>query len=183
MTDLAPHVKTFVEPTRALRLSWGTYNLRLTLAVALLYLGPAIATEAIIVSFLGSTNLRTVSVPQLAFGYLIFICGWIVLPSKRDRRAAASVAGLVSLLIYFHSMAIPFGAFSQAAGLAGGGANYSPLSLSVVVAAWLFVRQRSGLTYLVVPLVFILSALLNSIQFPPSWGTGSPAATAGFLAS
>lgn len=185
MTDLAPHVKTFVEPTRALSLSWGSYNQRLALALALLYLGPAIATEAIIVSFLGgSTYLSTVSVPQLVVGYLIFICGWLVLPAKRGRRAAASLAGVVSLLMYFHSIGIPFGGLSQAAGLAGGGAFFfQGISLSVVVVAWLFVRQRSGLTYLVVPLVFILSTLLSAIPFPPSWGAGSPAATAGFLAS
>lgn len=128
------------EPTALLPLRWGSYRARYLTATALVIAG-ALLVQA--------TSVYAVFL--LGAGFLAMIAGWLVLPSRGLRRL-----GVV----------IPAALASSAPLFGSAGA----IALVVALAAWLYLRQRPGIAYLVLPLPVLSGVILA--QLFPQYGDG-----------
>lgn len=124
---------TFVEPTRALPLRWGTYRLRYASGLSLIVSG-AIAIQ-------GSSAY--VGFP-LALGILAHVVGWWVMPAAGWRRIWVVLPSLLSVIILLIGPAV--------VGI-----------LAVPVACWLLVRHRPAITLLFAVPVLVIGLLLRSV--------------------
>ena len=115
----------FREPTSLLPLRWGSYPLRLVLALVLLFAGGLLmqASSVYATSF-------------LSIGALAHLGGWLILPGKGWRRVAVSLPSLVG----------------AAAPLIG---SFGTLLLPLCLLGWLWVRERPARSYpvLVFPII------------------------------
>lgn len=118
------------EPTRSLRLHWGTYRGRWIAGLAMIVVGTAcvLATTAY-------------SLPFLLVGSIMQPAGWAVLPSTIGRRVAVvvPVLGFTWLML--------------------GGASFA-WCFAVPLAAWLLVRLRPLVSYAVLVLPIVSSIIL-----------------------
>lgn len=129
------------EPTRAIPLRWGTYPLRYIAAIALI-LGGALVVQPTSVY---SGYLFEIGVPAQ-------LLGWFIIPSRGSRRAWVALPS----------------ALCSCALLIGSAGTFA---LVVPLFAWLFVRQRPGLSYLVL-LLPVVSAIVLLALFP-QYGDGT----------
>jgi hypothetical protein len=137
------------EPTRTIPLRWGSYRLRYVAAVILI-LGGALLVQPTSVY---SGYLVEIGVPAQ-------ILGWLIVPSRGSRRAWAALPSALcccALLI----------------GSAG------TFALIVPLLAWLFVRQRPALSYVVVLLPLVSAIVL--LELYPQYGEGVIVVIVSFL--
>ena len=129
------------EPTRDLRLHWGGYRARWIAGLAMIVVG----TACILVT-------TTYSLPFLLVGSLLQPAGWAVLPSTIGRRVAVvvPVLGFTWLML--------------------GGASFA-WCFAVPLAAWLLVRLRPLLSYVVLVLPIASSIVLarTVTDYSASW--------------
>jgi len=124
---------TFVEPTRALPLRWGSYRFRYLSGLSLITSG-AIAIQ-------GASAY--VGYP-LAIGTLAHVVGWWIMPAAGWRRIWVVLPSLLSVIILLMGPA--------AIGL-----------LAVPLASWLLVRHRPAVTMLVAVPVLVIGILLRQV--------------------
>ena len=124
---------TFVEPTRALPLRWGTYRFRYVGGLSLIVSG-AIAIQ-------GASGY--VGYP-LAIGSLAHVVGWWIMPAAGARRIGVVLPSLLGCIILLVG--------PLAVGL-----------LAVPFACWLIVRHRPALTLLFAVPVLAAGVLLRSV--------------------
>lgn len=117
------------EPTRRLKLRWGTYRARYLTGIALIFVGGAL------VQFTSTYSLLI-----LPLGLGAHITGWCILPGIGWRRVLAAGAGALTTIFLLN-------------GAPG------TVFLVIPLAAWLLLRQRPFLSYsaLVIPLAAALS--------------------------
>ena len=124
---------TFVEPTRALPLRWGSYRLRYLSGLSLIVSGAiAIQGASAYVGF------------PLALGILAHVVGWWVMPAAGWRRIWVVLPSLLSVIILLIGPAV--------VGI-----------LAVPVACWLLVRHRPAVTLLFAVPVLVIGLLLRSV--------------------
>ncbi|CAN5140197.1 hypothetical protein BH09ACT1_BH09ACT1_27190 [soil metagenome] len=138
------------EPTRAIPLRWGSYRMRYVAAVVLI-LGGALVVQPTSVY---SGYLFEIGVPAQ-------ILGWLIIPSRGSRRAWAALPS----------------ALCSCALLIGSAGTFA---LIIPLLAWLFVRQRPGLSYLVVLLPVVSAFVL--LELYPQYGEGTIVVIVSFLA-
>lgn len=123
----------FVEPTSLLTLRWGTYTGR--------YLGGL----ALIVS--GTIGLQGANVnfglPML-FGTIAHTAGWWIMPAAGWRRIWVVLPSLASILILLIGPA----------GIA---------ALAICFGGWLLVRHRPPITFVLVPVLFLIGVLMRQV--------------------
>lgn len=124
------------EPTADLPLRFGSYRGRLATGGALLVTGALLIVQ---------TTAYTTGLGWL--GAVLNIAGWSVLPARGGRRALAAVAGVMTFVVMLIGPAL------------------LPLT-SLALALWLLVRERPGISYLVVPLP-ALCAIAGLVVFGP----------------
>jgi hypothetical protein len=124
---------SFVEPTRALPLRWGTYRFRYLSGLSLIVSG-AIAIQ-------GASAY--VGYP-LAIGTLAHVVGWWIMPAAGWRRIWVVLPSLLSVIILLMGPA--------AVGL-----------LAIPLAGWLLVRHRPALTMLLAVPVLVIGVLLRQV--------------------
>jgi hypothetical protein len=145
LTAADPAAARWSEPTRSRTLHRGHYPDRYVIALVLL-VSSAIA--------LPSGN--TFALFQVVFGFAGGIAGWIVLPGRRRRRAAAVVPGVLGVAALLIGPAgLPF--------------------LVLPFLSWLWVRERPALSYLAaIPLVavsvVVASAFDGWVAMPVAYG-------------
>lgn len=128
------------EPTSLLPLRWGRYRPRYVAAVTLIIAG-ALVVQA------GSAYADYL----LLIGMLAHIAGWLILPARGARRAAIAVPS-----------ALMVGAL-----LIG---SIAAVLLVAPLVAWLYLRQRPPLSYLVTVLPLASGVVLA--QLYPQYGDG-----------
>lgn len=116
-----------------LPLRYGSYRVRLVVAVTLLY-GGGIALQL--------TSAYTL--PIAVIGFVASVAGWVVVPASGWRRCVAVAPGV-------------FGA----AALLSGAASASLVAVSI--AAWLFVRRRPAVTWAVLVLPIVAGVVLGGV--------------------
>ena len=123
---------TFVEPTRALPLRWGSYRLRYFSGLSLIVSGAiAIQGASAYVGF------------PLALGILAHVVGWWVMPAAGWRRIWVVLPSLLGVIIL-----LP-------------GPGYVGI-LVVPVICWLIVRHRPAITLLLALPVLVVGLLLRN---------------------
>jgi hypothetical protein len=135
----------FVEPTRSVPLAWGTYRSRITATYAVAALACLAVPAATPVSAILS-----------GFVFLAVLVVFAVVPAELRRRLIA-VGGIILATV---ALAV----LSQATGLLEIGQWQTAPSIAVpaaVVAAWLFVRRRPAIAYIVVPLSLLVAISLG----------------------
>jgi hypothetical protein len=125
---------TFVEPSRRFALRWGSYNGRYAAGIGLIVSG--------LICLQGTSGSISIT---MALGSAAHALGWWLLPGSGRRRGWASVASLAVAWILL-------------IGPSGLGL------LAVNLACWLWVRERSALSYLVVLPVLATGVIARSIN-------------------
>lgn len=129
------------EPASAFPLRWGSYRSRLTIGLVLVFAG------GLILQFTSAYSL--VALPA---GILLHVVGWCILPGIGWRRVLGAALGTLSSIMMLN------------------GAS-STVFLAAALAAWLFVRQRPLVSYLVLVIPAITAYLLSQ-QFS-QYGSGA----------
>ncbi|MFP7762128.1 hypothetical protein [Marisediminicola sp. LYQ85] len=140
MSDAVRRNETWTEPTRNLPLRFGSHPGRLAVTVALLITG------GIALQFASAYTLGL-----LFWGVVGSAAAWIVVPARGWRRAIALGPGV-------------FGVASLLAGAASGAL------IGLTLAAWLLVRERRAVTYVLVCVPVAVAVTLA--QFFPDYGWG-----------
>lgn len=113
---------------------WGRYEARWTTGLACIVLGT------------GVVQLTTAySLPFLLLGALAQAVGWATMPASMPRRVVATLPAIAASIL-----------------LLARGASFTVFFV-VLLAAWLLVRQRPAISYLVVVLPFVASLLLANV--------------------
>ena len=128
------------EPSSRRELRWGTYRLRLIAGLALLYSG------AVIVQLTSAYSL--IALPS---GLLVLVVGWCILPGIGWRRVVGAAVGAFSAMLMLNGAA-------------------ALVFLVAPLAAWLFIRQRPALSYLVLVIPAFTSYLLAQSFAQYGWG-------------
>jgi hypothetical protein len=117
-------MRNWVEPTRALALTWGRYTDRY-LAGLLLIVGGAVQLQ----------GANTWVLPLIVIGAAAHAIGWSIMPARGWRRIVAVVPSIASVFVLLTG---PQGV----------------TALTAVLACWLLVRHRPALSYvtLILPL-------------------------------
>ena len=125
-----PVASGWVEPARLLDLHWGSYRPRLSAGLALI----AVGTGFVLMT-------SAYSLPLLLLGSLMQPAGWAILPSTIGRRVAVvvPVLGFTWLML--------------------GGSGFA-WCFAVPLAAWLLVRLRPLVSYVVLVLPIVSSIIL-----------------------
>ena len=136
------------EPTRRYRLRWGSYSGRYLGAIALL-----------VSSAVAIPSGNTYAYFQIIAGVLVYLVGWLVLPGRILRRLGMLFPALLGVLALL------------------AGPHWLPL-LALPFLAWLYVRERSAMSYLaVLPLLAVTVALASRFsQFDvmlPAYGAAA----------
>lgn len=119
------------EPAASLPLRWGSYRTRIVLGLALAFSG------GLIIQLTSAYSL--VALPA---GVTLHVAGWCILPGVGWRRVLGAALGTLSSIMMLN------------------GAS-STMFLSVVLAAWLLVRQRPLLSYLTLAIPAIAAYFLS----------------------
>jgi hypothetical protein len=125
---------TFIEPTRRFALRWGGYNGRYAASIVLIASG--------LVCLQGTSGSISIT---MALGSAAHALGWWLLPGSGRRRGWASVASLAVAWVLLIG--------PSALGLLGAS-----------LACWLWVRERTALSYLVVLPVLATGVIARSIN-------------------
>lgn len=126
-----PTAPRWVEPTSLLPLRWGRYRPRVLAGLALVTLGVA------------SVQITTTySLQFLALGCLLQAIGWTIMPSAGWRRMTVFVPAILASCL-----------------LLGGGGFAG--SLAVILAAWLLVRHRPPLAFVLAIAPILLGILVS----------------------
>jgi hypothetical protein len=124
---------SFIEPTSALPLRWGTYRLRYASGLALIVSGGiAIQGASAYVGY------------PLAIGTLAHVVGWWIMPAAGWRRIWVVVPSLLGCIILLIGPAV--------VGI-----------LAVPLACWLIVRHRPAITLLLAVPVLVIGLLLRGV--------------------
>ncbi len=128
------------EPASLLPLRWGSYRARYLAGLALILGG------GLLVQLTSAYSLGVLPV-----GILLHVTGWCILPGIGWRRVLASgVSALMTIVLLNGASATVF--------------------LAIPLAAWLFVRQRPLLSYLVIAVPLLASAPLSQLFPDYGWG-------------
>ena len=120
----------WVEPTSRLPLRWGTYRMRLVAGLTLAFAGAAVVQLT-----------SAYSLVALPTGVFVLVVGWCILPGIGWRRVlAATVGAFTSMLLLNGAAAIVF--------------------LTAPLGAWLLLRQRPPLSYLVLVVPALVAFVL-----------------------
>lgn len=128
------------EPTSRLSLRWASYRSRYLAGLALVLVG------GLLVQF-----TSTYSLAVLPIGIALHVTGWCILPGVGWRRVLASAVGALTTIVML---------------------NGAPATvfLAFPLAAWLFVRQRPPVSYVVLA-VPLLASIPLAQSFPDyGWG-------------
>ena len=129
------------EPATTLSLRWGSYRSRLIIGLVLAFVG------GLIIQLTSAYSL--VALPS---GVVLHVVGWCILPGIGWRRVLGATLGALSSILMLN------------------GAS-STVFLAIALAAWLFLRQRPLVSYLVL-LIPAIAAYLLSQQFE-QYGSGA----------
>ena len=124
---------------------WGRQRVRFTLALGMLFAGGLI--------------VQTTSVFALwlmLLGAVVHAAGWVIVPGKGWRRSVAVVPGVVTMVLILN------GASAMAA-------------LAMPLAAWLLVRERAALAYLVLGIPILTAYCPRPIPRPVRSGSAGAA--------
>ena len=119
------------EPATTLSLRWGSYRSRLIIGLVLAFVG------GLIIQLTSAYSL--VALPS---GVLLHVVGWCILPGIGWRRVLGATLGALSSIMMLN------------------GAS-STVFLAVALGAWLFLRQRPLVSYLVLVIPAITAYLLS----------------------
>lgn len=120
------------EPARRRPLRWGLYPDRYVAAIVLL-----------VASAVALPSGNTFAIFQIVFGLIGGLVGWFVLPGRLGRRIAAVVpAGIGVAALIIGPQGLPF--------------------LVLPLLAWLWVRERSALSYLAALPLLVVGVLMAS---------------------
>ena len=128
-------------PAAATLGAWGQQRVRFAVALGMLFAGGLI--------------VQTTSVFALwlmLLGAIVHAAGWAIVPGKGWRRSVAVVPGVVTMVLILN------GASAMAA-------------LAMPLAAWLLVRERAALAYLVLGIPILTASILA--QFLAQYGQGA----------
>jgi hypothetical protein len=127
--------RPWVEPTSLLRLRWGGYRARWMSGLALIMTGTGVVMFS-----------SAYSIYLLLIGSLMIIAGWIVQPTAVWRRVAIMLPAFAGswLLISGPAFSVCF---------------------AIPLTAWLVVRQRPSLSYVVVALPIASGLVLGNIVY------------------
>jgi hypothetical protein len=130
-------------------LRWGRYEPRWITGLACITLGT------------GAVQLTSAySLPFLLVGALAHAVGWAIMPASMPRRVVVTLPALAASIL-----------------LLARGASFTAFFV-VLLVAWLLVRQRPAISYLVLMLPFVASLLLANVVtgYSDAWvalGTGA----------
>jgi hypothetical protein len=157
-----------------------TISPRYLVGLALIWGGPLVIAAAVTAALAQYGSLRAVPIAIIGLGYLLYLVGWMTLPATLGRRFLGAALGIVALLIYLHTFPGIFTGLQTALGLAGGpfgstamGALAQAIAVILVLTAWLIVRSRKPLAFVVLPAAFLVQLVLGFLAFaggsPLTW--------------
>ncbi|BDI23806.1 hypothetical protein [Herbiconiux sp. L3-i23] len=117
------------EPTLRLPLRWGGYRSRLVAGGILLAVGALLIVQ---------TTAYTTTLGWL--GAVVHFSGWVILPARGGRRSIAAPASLLSFVLMLIGPPLVW-------------------LTAIPLALWLLVRERPGITYVLVPLPALCTAV------------------------
>jgi hypothetical protein len=121
-------------------LRWGSYRGRYLAGLALILVG------AVVVQLTSAYSLMV-----LPLGLLLHITGWCIVPGIGRRRVSAAAASALMMVVLLN------GALATA-------------FLAIPLAAWLFVRQRPLVSYVVLAIPLLASIPLAQLFPDYGWG-------------
>jgi len=147
----------------------------------LIWLGVGCAVAGVIAPYAMTWSVERSNGVVVAIGYALYVTGWLLLPTAGWRRAVSTALATIGLLLVMHSFVSPLGGLRPfqgldvAFGLAGGELPeiVQPFAAVMVLAAWFIARARSGWSYLLLPIVFVVHLISNLADrfswSPPLW--------------
>ena len=175
MTTPQLNVETFHStPDSADRLRW-------VASLVLIWLGVGLAVGGVMAPFVMTWSIARGNGAVVAIGYVLYVTGWLLVQTAGWRRAVSTTIATLALLLVMHSFGSPLGGprpfqgLDVMFGLAGGELPeiVHPFAAVMVLAAWFIARTRSGWSYLLLPVVFIVHLIFTLADrfpwSPPLW--------------
>lgn len=128
------------EPTKSLRLRWGSYRGRLMSGIALMFVG------GVLIQLTSAYSLYV-----LPLGLFAHIVGWCILPGIGWRRVVGAAVSALTMVVMLNGAP-------------------STVFLVLPLACWLFTRQRPLLSYAALVIIPVAALLLAQAFPDYGWG-------------